>query len=144
MKNMIVTLLALFIMLPAFAPWFPHSTLHSLHDNRSRHHIEESHNHGHEGHSHSASYEQEIHHPLHFDIVTYFSDYLHVDLQNPEYAALKVDTQDHEGADYIIAKTSPLLAQPIALSQNTRAPPDAVKRDNGKTPLYLSTQRIRI
>lgn len=83
MKNGFFTILIMLFVLPAFSPWLPHGAVHALHDHQAKHHGAKNHGHGHEGHDHDAVGRQVVHHPIQFDVITYFSDFLHVDLQSP-------------------------------------------------------------
>ncbi len=144
MKNGFLSFLILLFVLPAFTPWLPHGAVHALHDHQAKHHGEEHHGHGHEGHDHAEKSEQAVHHPIHFDAVTYFSDYLHVDLQSPEQTVLKAPALDTHDIDYALAViTNPMPRYELASFQS-RAPPDTRRLRPDKTPLYLSTQRLRI
>lgn len=145
MKNGFLTILIMLFVLPAFTPWLPHGAVHALHDYQAKHHGEESHSHGHEGHDHNAETEQAaVHHPIQFDAITYFSDYLHVDLQSPEQTVLKTPTPDTHDIDYPLAAViNPIQRYELA-SVQSRAPPDTRRLRPDKTPLYLSTQRLRI
>lgn len=145
MKNSFLTILIMFFVLPAFTPWLPHGAAHALHDHQAKHHgAEENHSHGYEGHEHHAENEQAVHHPIHFDAVTYFSDYLHVDLQSPEQTVLKAPALDTHDIDYpLVAAINPMPRYELA-SVQSRAPPDMRRLRPDKTPIYLSTQRLRI
>tara|TARA_B100001989_G_scaffold157610_1_gene112839 strand:- start:2430 stop:2864 length:435 start_codon:yes stop_codon:yes gene_type:complete len=144
MKNAIFSVLILMLVFPAFTPWLPHGAVHAFHDHQAKHHGEKNHGHGHEGHDHNTESEQAVHHPIHFDAVTYFSDYLHVDLQSPEQTVLHAPVLDTYDVDYIaLTAISPIPRHELASIQS-RAPPDMLRPWPSKTPLYLSTQRIRI
>lgn len=144
MKNGFLTILIMLFVLPAFTPWLPHGAVHALHDHQAKHHGEESHSHGHEGHDHEAEQGQAVHHPIHFDAVTYFSDYLHVDLQSPDQTALKAPSLDKHDIDYTIAAIIKPMPRYELASVQSRAPPDTRRLRPDKTALYLSTQRLRI
>lgn len=144
MKNGFLTILILLFVLPAFTPWLPHGAVHALHDHQARHHSAQSHGHGHERHDHDALSKQAVHHPIQFDAVTYFSDYLHLDLQNPEQAVLKAPSLDTHDIDYTVAQAIDPMPRYELASAQSRAPPDIRRQKTDKTPLYLSTQRLRI
>lgn len=144
MKNGFFTILIIFFVLPAFSPWLPHGAVHALHDHQAKHHGAESHGHGHKGHDHDAVGRQVLHHPIQFDVITYFSDFLHVDLQSPQQSVLKVPALETYDIDYTItAAINPMPRYELA-SVQSRAPPDTRRLRPDKTPLYLSTQRLRI
>lgn len=89
--------------MPALSGWLPHGAVHALHDHQSQHHsTEKSHDHGHEGHGHDGVSQEAVHHTIHFDAVTYFNDYLHVDLQNPEQTVLKSPVFETQDTDYTL------------------------------------------
>lgn len=142
--NALKLLLILFLVLPAVTPWLPHESTHALHDHQAKHHGEQRHSHVHHGHENKAESEQPVHQPIHIDAVTYFSDYLHVDLQNPQQAFLKAPSPDAQDMDYtLVALIDPIPLYQLAAVQS-RAPPDIRRMRPDKTPLYLSTQRLRI
>ncbi len=142
MKKVISTFIVLLMVLPAFTPWLPHNVIHELHDHQAQHHSSQDHNHGHKGHNHQEK--QTIHHPIHFDAATYFTDFLHVDLQTPEKIALKSPVFDTQDIDFTFASVADISLQEKLITVQSRAPPDMLRPWPSKTPLYLSTQRIRI
>jgi len=142
MKKVISTFIVLLMVLPAFTPWLPHNVIHELHDHQAQHHSSQDHNHGHKGHNHQEK--QTIHHPIHFDAATYFTDFLHVDLQPPEKIALKSPVFDTQDIDFTFASVADISLQEKLITVQSRAPPDMLRPWPSKTPLYLSTQRIRI
>jgi hypothetical protein len=144
MKNGFLTILIMLFVLPAFTSFFPHGAVHALHDHQAKHHGEESHNHGHEGHDHDTVNEQAVHHPIHFDAVIYFSDYLHVDLQSPKKTVLKTPVLDPYDIDYNVTDAINPMSRYELVSVQSRAPPDIRRLGSDKTPLYFSTQRLRI
>lgn len=144
MKNSLAFVLIALLMIPAFVPWMPHGTIHALHDHQAEHHGVESHGHSHDKHDHNCPDEQTAHHSINFDVSTYFSDYLHVDLQSPEQAVLKAPVPEAHDIDYTLgAFIEPAPRYELA-SVQSRAPPDGRRLEPDKTPLYLSTQRLRI
>ena len=145
MKNGILSFLIFLFVLPAFTPWLPHGAVHALHDHQAQHHgVESQDGHGHEAHEHDDDNKQVVHHPIQFDAVTYFSDYLHVELQNPEQVVLKAPALDTYNINYTLAAViAPAQHYELASAQS-RAPPDARRLRPDKRPLYLSTQRLRI
>ena len=153
MKNTLFAVLILMLVFPAFAPWLPHGAVHALHDHHTAHHASHNganhHDHGHHehrhvSHDHPAESEQAVHHPIHFDVVTYFSDYLHVDLKSPAKAALKAPVLEKQDLDYTLAAVISSMPRYELASVHSRAPPDIRRFRSDKTPLYLSTQRLRI
>jgi hypothetical protein len=144
MKNSLLTLLLMLLVLPALTAWLPHGSVHALHDHQTEHHQVEGHSHSHDDHDHDCPDKQADHHPIHFDAVTYFNDYLHIDLQNPNQSVLKAPTIDTQDIDYtLMAVMSPIPRYELASAQSPY-PPDIRRHSQDKTPLYLSTQRLRI
>lgn len=141
--NLIRTVLLLLMVMPAFTPWLPHGAVHALHDHQTQHHgVEENHGHGHEGHDHESK--QIVHHAIQFDAASYFSDYLHVELQSPEQLTFEAPTLDTYDIDYTITEVINPIPSYGLISVQSRGPPDARRLRPDKTPLYLSTQRLRI
>lgn len=144
MKNGFLTFLVLLFVLPALTPWLPHGSVHALHDHQAQHHEVEAHSHSHDRHDHDYTDEQADHHAIHFDAVTYFKDYLHIDLQSPDQTVLKAPTLDKQDIDYTIAAVIKPIHRYELVSVQSRAPPDIRRHSPDKSPLYLSTQRLRI
>jgi hypothetical protein len=142
MKNGFLAILITLFVLPAFTPWLSHNAVHNLHEHQAKHHVKETHEHGFVGHDHDV--EQAVHHPIHFDAVTYFSDFLHVDLQNPDQSVLKAPVFDNYDTVFApVAVISPMARYELS-SVQSRASPDIYRLRPDKTPVYLSTQRLRI
>ncbi|MGM0422543.1 MAG: hypothetical protein ACQEQL_05530 [Pseudomonadota bacterium] len=144
MKKLFSMFLALLLFMSAFAPWLPHGSVHALHDHQAEHHSSENHSHSHEVHSHSTETEKAAHHPIRFDVVTYFNDFLHVDLQSPAQIVLKAPVLDAQDIDYApVAVINTIPRYELAFIQR-RAFTDMRRIRPDKIPLYLSTQRLRI
>jgi hypothetical protein len=149
MKNVLFSVLIALLVLPAFTPWMPHGAVHALHDHQEYHHqssqqAKQSHGHGHAGHDHSAQTQASDHHPINFDVVTYFSEYLHVDIQSPDQVVLKAPAPELNDITFILSTDiEPPHLYELASAQS-RAPPDWRWYRPDNTPLYLSTQRLRI
>lgn len=141
MKNLLSAFLVLIFTLPAFGPWMPHDALRALHIQQESHH-QSSVDHGHHGHETKAK----ASHSVHFDVVTYFSDYLHVDLKNADHTALSAPTHGSHAIDYmVVADIFPSSFSPSSGIQTTGPPPDYDWRmSRPGTPVYLATQRLRI
>ena len=148
MKNLLLSFLIMLMALPALLPWMPHGALHALHEQRASHNERSSHSgdaHQHENqHMASGHAAESGHHEIAIDIVTYFNDYLKVDLQTTDQIAFTAPSQDMQDLDFDIAANF-LLPQrfELALVQN-RAPPNWQGTILNHTPIYLSTQRIRV
>jgi hypothetical protein len=144
MRNAFFSVLITLLVLPAFAPLLPHGAAHAFHDHQAQHHGVQNHGHAHEEHDHKAQTQEVAHHPINLDVVTYFSDYLHVDLQSPDQVVLKAPTPDSQDTLLILpADIEPQHRYELASAQS-RAPPDWRRYRPENTPLYLSTQRLRI
>ncbi len=141
MKNVLGTFLILIFLLPTFGPWMPNDALQVLHVQQERHHGGSAEHHG---HSHDAK--AKASHSVHFDVVTYFSDYLHVDLKNADNTALSLPAPDTHATDYMmVADVLPPSFSPSSGIQTTGPPPDYDWRmSRPGTPVYLATQRLRI
>ncbi|MGB4107826.1 MAG: hypothetical protein WBK55_08530 [Alphaproteobacteria bacterium] len=143
MKNILATFLLFIFILPAFGPWMPHSALQALHVQQERHHGVDADQHDHHGHSHDS--EVNASHSVHFDVVTYFNDYLHVDLKHSDHAALSALAHDTHATDYVIVADTPPLSFSVSSHIQTTGPPDYDWRmSRPGTPIYLATQRLRI
>jgi len=145
MNKSLSILLVILLIIPTMSGWLSHSAVHALHDHQSQHHnTEKSHDHGHEGHKHGGISQEAVHHPIHFDAVTYFTDYLHVDLQNPEQIVLKSPVFDTQDINFTVATVADSSLRQELIAVQSRAPPDNLRPWPSKNPLYFSTQRIRI
>ena len=142
MKKIISLLLTLMLILPAFAPLLPHEAVHVLQDSHASAHHNADH-HGHHHHEHKDHHQVYAQYSLPLDIVTYFKDYLHVDLKKPEHTNLNLDVSSEQDLDQSLNfVTYSKLHQ--TLNINSRAPPDNNRLWPDSIPLYLSTQRLRI
>lgn len=141
MKNLLSVFLVLIFILPAFGPWIPHDALRALHVQQESHH-QDSVDHGHHGHE----TQKNVSHSVHFDVVTYFNDYLHVDLKNSDHSSLSASIRDTHTIDYmVVANIFPPFLSPTSGIQTTGPPPDYDWRMSlPSTPVYLATQRLRI
>lgn len=149
MKNSFFLVLIILLVLPTFTPWIPHGAMHALHDHQENHHqnlkqidnSDDSYDHAIHDHDTQTS----DHHPIILDAVTYFNDYLHIDLQSPYQATLKVPELDMQDANFgLIPETNLYPRYELASVQNRAPPPDWQRHNFDKTPPYISTQRLRI
>ncbi len=145
MKNALFSVLITLLVLPAFTPWMPHGMVHALHDHKESYHQSASQpDKSEHGHDHDTQTQASNHHAINLDVVTYFSEYLHVDLQSPDQVVLKAPTPDlHDIAFLLPTDIEPQSRYELA-SVQSRAPPDWRRHRPDHTPLYLSTQRLRI
>ena len=138
----------LFIMaIPMFLPFMPHAATESFHAQHEQYHlnnlVENTHNH-HYDHSKNHGSDQDLSHGFHIDIVTYFNNYLHVDLQNPDQVVSEISLSNKGNNAFsavMIAEGQTFYA---FASLKNHAPPDWQEVNSKNTPLYLSTQRLRI
>ena len=142
MKRTLITLLIMLIALPAFLQVMPHGVDHALHQSKA-HHAQNHHGHNlDEHHDHEAH--DKNHHAINLDLVTFYDEYLHVDLQSPDQIALEAPNQDTQDISLDIAtNTLPISRYELSPSKS-RAPPDWRSFRAENTPLYLSTLRLRI
>ncbi len=150
MKKAFLLVLITLLVLPAFMPWMPHGTIHALHDYQESHHQSDhqpdiaTHKHDHAVHDHDTHTQASNHHAINLDVVTYFSEYLHVNLQSPDHIILTAPVQDSQDIDFTLtANLSPQNRYELT-SVQSRAPHDLRRHRPDNTPLYLSTQRLRI
>jgi hypothetical protein len=140
MKNFLPAFLILIFMLPAFGPWMPHSALQALHVQQERHHGDSG---DHHGHSHDLGAEAD--HPVLFNVLTYFSDYLHVDLKSADHADLKKPVLATQELDFMqLAVLIPPAYAPSSDIQITGLPLESGRLTRPGLPVYLATQRLRI
>ena len=149
MKNAFFSVLIALLVLPAFTPWMPHGMVHALHNHQESHHqsrqqADQGHGHDHAAHDHETQTQASDHHPIILDVVTYFSEYLHVDLQSPDQVVLKAPTPDLHDIVFILPADIKPQHRYEQASAQSRAPPDWRWHRPDNTPLYLSTQRLRI
>lgn len=143
MRNLLSIFLVLIFMLPTLGPWMPHDALKALHVQQERHHGGNPDQHDHHGHSHDAK--AKASHSVHFDVVTYFSDYLHVELKNTDHASLETPDLDNHKIDFIQMATLIPPSFPSSTNvQTTGPPPDNWRLTRPDLPIYLATQRLRI
>jgi len=138
MKKSFVIFLIFLFAFPAFGPWMPHSALNELHVQQEKHHARNTINHHHDT-------QASIKHSIHFDVVTYFNDYLHIDLQQANHATWNSVSLDIQFVDHMAAGNLSLPSQPSATAKEIRGPPEQDWRLSSlATPVYFSTQRFRI
>jgi hypothetical protein len=143
MKNIIAAIILFLFIVPSFAPMMPDNLMRIVHKAQEMHHgIDTGHHHG-EHHQHDTPS-----HSMSFDIVTYFDEVLHLDLKQASQAdflsqtsAISLDISFDPA--YIILATAAIVPDEV---KRERIQPDFVNRlaYSDKTPVYLSTQRMRI
>lgn len=149
MKNVFYSILMTLLVLPAFTPWLSHGVVHALHDHQESHHQsyatnETDHEHRHDAHDHDIQTQATNHHPISLDAVSFYSDFLHVDLQKVNQFTFNAPVPDFQDFDYTISKALPLPnLYELALVQS-RAPPDWRRLHSEQLSHYLLTQRLRI
>lgn len=157
MREYIVLSLILAIIAPSFAPWLPHDALHAVHDTHMAHHQSESysdrshhghhntHEHQHVDHDHHVNNEDSNHHPIQIDAISYFSDYLHIDLQQPDDVNLSTLDLGSEVFNRFATVSQFDLSTYLAAVQNRGPPVDFELRVKSTSPpVYLATQRFRV
>ncbi|MGH1402898.1 MAG: hypothetical protein ACRBDL_01515 [Alphaproteobacteria bacterium] len=142
MKRALIALMITMIALPAFLQVMPHGIDHALHQAKV-HYAHNDHGHDHnDDHRHDAH--EDDHHAINLDIVTFYDDYLHVDLQSQDHVALEQPVQDVQDLDSDMVTGIMFVSRYELSPVQSRAPPDWQSIHTHNTPLYLSTQRLRI
>lgn len=123
------------LVMPTLIPLMSNDVIHGLHDHHRAHH----------GQAHSQKTNHSEYHSAHFDITTYYSDYLHVDLKSPVQTVLKAPSRDNviQQCLIVVPMDLPTINDGL-LNNQTRAPPDIMAYAHDALPIYLSTQRFRI
>ncbi len=142
MKRAFIALLITIMALPAFLQVMPHGVDHALHQSKT-HHVQNTHGHNHGDH-HEHEVHDENHHAINLDIITYYDEYLHADLQSPDQMTLKQPVADVQDIDLDVTANIALASRDELFAIRSRAPPDWRRLKPESTPLYLSTQRLRI
>lgn len=163
MKKILSLFLIVMLVSPAFGAWLPLDAIHALHKNNIEHFVMGSHNHSQQneqehGHGHGHGHENKSHdfkssnkdthlsdhHPIHFDITTYFSDYLNVDLQRASQTSLDFSDFDLYDIHFrLVTDITPHHHYDLPPSKS-RFPIDWKISNSSIIPPYLSTQRLRI
>tara|TARA_R110000868_G_scaffold1211_2_gene9376 strand:- start:104342 stop:104770 length:429 start_codon:yes stop_codon:yes gene_type:complete len=142
MKRGLYFILALVILFPAFTQWMPHDSIHAVQQHFSEHHAKSDDNHIHHNHDHTENQT----HPLQLDIVSYYNDYLHVDLTVTDNSNTQVNIKkspDHNNG-FVLATISETHRILTSNSVDVALPPDMGQYLPYNLPLYLSTQRFRL
>lgn len=141
MKISLAALLSFVFILPMFGSWMSHDVIKEIHIQQEEHHqVIISHDH----HTHDEQ-ETTSPHPIGFDLVTYFNDYLHVDLRSPDNVSAGVQAFNILDIDYTSIEKFDFHS--ILLSGNVQATGPPVYSSqivSLNTPVYLATQRLRI
>lgn len=140
MKKLLLLLMIVLTLTPAVSSWVPHGIVHVLHDTHARHHQR-----GYDlGEHYSADHAGTVAHEINADIVTYFQDYMHVDLLVTDHNDFVLQSQKFQNAAFDAALGG-LIHQLHLTAIKSRAPPhDMAYAALSPIPLYLSTQRFRI
>lgn len=148
MKRNFLLFLAMLFVLPLFAPWMPHSTMHALHNHQEQFHAVKAHahdhHHDHEVAAHKAK--KPIHHNIQFDSSNYYSELLHVDLRGSDQYVFKAPQLNIDDVHYSVVALSVFNSIYERGNALSRAPPDRQNINSAAyhAPLYLTTQRLRI
>lgn len=156
MRECIVLSLILAIIAPSIVPWLPHDALHAVHDTHmayhhlgsgqaSHHGYHNEHDHQHAAYDHHAHVEEPDHHPIQIDAISYFSDYLHLDLQQPNDIDFSITDLPGKVFSGFAINSFFSLNTHLDSVQN-RGPPLNFKRHVKTTslPVYFATQRFRV
>lgn len=141
MKISLAVLLSFIFILPMFGSWMSHDVIKEIHIQQEDHHQAFSH---HAQHTHELQ-ETASPHLIGFDLVTYFNDYLHVDLRSPDNVSVGVQSFNVLDIDH--APIEKVEFHSIILSSNVQArgpPVYSSQIVSLNTPVYLATQRLRI
>ena len=141
MKKYILMLFILLLVLPLFTPWLPHGLAHDFHHDQMEHHVQNESRHS---HTTVKGLSQDENYAFHIDVLTYFDDYLHVDLINATHVSFDVPQGTLQDLDYVIPTFLENDMGDVTAFYKIAAPPDYHDRRVEKTSLYLSTQRLRI
>lgn len=145
-KSLSIFIMALIIM-PAFFVLLPHDVAHALHAgyHQSYDHGDNTHGKKHNSHSHEEQAQESVHHPINLDIVTYYNDYLQIDLQSHAQAFLAYPVEYSQDIDSNFpANLLPQQCCNLASLQMQNSPPSDRRECKQNTSIYLSTQRLRI
>lgn len=137
--------------MPALLPFASHDTLHVIHDSYASHHRhtpineEHAHSHDHDISDHTTNRADiSVHHPISVDIVSYYEDFLHVELQQARNLTFTPPSL-HRGTVGYGHMAILSTAKPNSLSAiQARAPPDTHIYRQDYSTLYLTTLRLRI
>ena len=151
MKNVFFSVLIALLVLPAFTPWMPHGVLHALHDHQESHHqsltlsSKTAQGHQHVANDHGTQTQASSgYHPINLDVITYFNEYLHVELQSPDQITLTAPAQDNHDIAFVLPADIEPHQRYELTSVQSRAPPDWRRYRPDSAPVYLATQRLRI
>ena len=151
MRNIVATVILVFFVMPALLPFASHDTLHVIHNSYASHHRdnpineEHAHSHDHDVSDHATNRAGiSVHHPISLDVVSYYEDLLHVELQQARNLPFTPPSllRDTVGYDHMAVLST---AKPHRLTAiQARAPPDTHIYIQDYSTLYLTTLRLRI
>lgn len=142
MKKILVSVLITLLLIPAFAPWMPYGFLKTLHLQKETHHAAAA-QHDHHTH-HDQDHATPAFHTVHFDVVTYFSDHLHVELRGADSPDITKPADKAEEAYFTAALATVPALVPGGMTMVTGPPPDYGAASFPRLPVYLATRRLRI
>lgn len=124
-------------MFPVFGSLGSHDFKHAMHVAYEAHHPEK--NHEHTKHNHSNPEIPAQNHPIDVSLVSYFKDFLHVDLQISSQKGNRFvkDVKKELGSGYVVLLSD---TYPETMLPSKQEQPGALARND----LYLKTQRLRI
>lgn len=154
MRNYIAIIMLFTLVLPAFVSFAPHDALHAMHSAstshpHANHHRDEhaGHQHHHDKHDHGeGEVAANAHHPIVVDVVSYYADFLHIDLRHVDADALAIVSAPNsdQGSDYDMGAGVTVQDRYELASVRLRAPPERSLHQPDGPSLYLTTLRLRI
>lgn len=144
-KTLSIFIMALVVM-PAFFVFLPHDIAHALHAgyHQSYDHRDYTQGQKHCSHSHEEQAPESVHHPIQLDIITYYNDYLQIDLQRHAQAFLTYPVEYNQDIELTLHLN--LLPQQCCSPASLQNSPPSDWRESKQenTSIYLFTQRLRI
>ena len=151
MNRLLSSFFIVLLALPMALPWMPHGVAHALHDQSISH--REANLHSRAAHSHAAEHLQDrfvedaqstTHHSIDVSVVTYFDEYLLVDLASSKKIVSAISANPMQDIDFHWAPHASPKHDYMQTSHRDRAPPIWRTFRPNHTPVYLNTQRFRI
>ena len=165
MKKTLSILMIVLLVSPAFATWLPDNVILSLHKNNLEHYVIGSHSHSglQHGHDHLPSEHSQQqhghknkndgfnqytalddHHLIHFDITTYFSDTLNVELHRASQSSADYSALELFDLDFLLVTFKKPHHRCYLPPSKSYIPLHWNITNSNHIPLYLATARLRI
>lgn len=152
MNRLIASFLVFVMALPVVLPWMPHDAVHALHNQQVWHggansstHLAHQHTIEHSHTRTAEDFQASSHHAIDLNAVTYFDEYLLVDFAKAKQVVSLQSGKAKQGAG--LNRPQPNTVPPafVEATIQNRAPPawQTLQRPP-YTPVYLTTQRLRI